>query len=206
MLQHAVSASSLVPVAGGHRDTIIQVKTIALWSILQHSRAMVVVVVVLYDEGCLTAVTSMNSSRGRVPALLNQHDGHHHAGRGGECAKWCLVCSLRDRTTAVGAKGLGWAIGSLCAPPLPPGRCQLLRVVGFPSIFAWKSVSAEFRGYAPAKLASAFLFEVVFFATREDNEGNRAYTVRGRSGDSVLMHLPVHTLNSISGVSDNGRD
>jgi len=117
-----------------------------------------------------------------------------------------LVCSLRDRTTAVGAKGLGWAIGSLCAPPLPPGRCQLLRVVGFPSIFAWKSVSAEFRGYAPAKLASAFLFEVVFFATREDNEGNRAYTVRGRSGDSVLMHLPVHTLNSISGVSDNGRD
>ena len=117
MLQHAVSASSLVPVAGGHRDTIIQVKTIALWSILQHSRAMVVVVVVLYDEGCLTAVTSMNSSRGRVPALLNQHDGHHHAGRGGECAKWCLVCSLRDRTTAVGAKGLGWAIGSLCAPP-----------------------------------------------------------------------------------------
>ena len=86
------------------------------------------------------------------------------------------------------------------------GRCQLLRVVGFPSIFAWKSVSAEFRGYAPAKLASAFLFEVVFFATREDNEGNRAYTVRGRSGDSVLMHLPVHTLNSISGVSDNGRD
>jgi hypothetical protein len=30
MLQHAVSASSLVPVAGGHRDTIIQVKTIAL--------------------------------------------------------------------------------------------------------------------------------------------------------------------------------
>ena len=162
MLQHAVSASSLVPVAGGHRDTIIQVKTIALWSILQHSRAMVVVVVVLYDEGCLTAVTSMNSSRGRVPALLNQHDGHHHAGRGGECAKWCLVCSLRDRTTAVGAKGLGCAIGSLCAPPLPPGRCQLLRVVGFPSIFAWKSVSAEFRGYAPAKLASASLFEVFF--------------------------------------------
>ena len=106
MLQHAVSASSLVPVAGGHRDTIIQVKTIALWSVLQHSRAMVVVVVVLYDEGCLTAVTSMNSSRGRVPALLNQHDGHHHAGRGGECAKWCLVCSLRDRTTAVGAKDL----------------------------------------------------------------------------------------------------
>ena len=131
-----VSASSLVPVAGGHRDTIIQVKTIALWSVLQHSRAMVVVVVVLYDEGCLTAVTSMNSSRGRVPALLNQHDGHHHAGRGGECAKWCLVCSLRDRTTAVGAKGLGWAIGSLCVPPLPPGRCQLLRVVGFSPIFA----------------------------------------------------------------------
>ena len=93
MLQHAVSASSLVPVAGGHRDTIIQVKTIALWSVLQHSRAMVVVVVVLYDEGCLTAVASMNSSRGRVPALLNQHDGHHHAGRGGECAKWCLVCA-----------------------------------------------------------------------------------------------------------------
>ena len=136
MLQHAVSASSLVPVAGGHRDTIIQVKTIALWSVLQHSRAMVVVVVVLYDEGCLTAVTSMSSSRGRVPALLNQHDGHHHAGRGGECAKWCLVCSLRDRTTAVGAKGLGWAIGSLCVPPLPPGRCQLLRVVGFSPIFA----------------------------------------------------------------------
>ena len=52
MLQHAVSASSLVPVAGGHRDTIIQVKTIALWSVLQHSRAMVVVVVVLYDD-CL---------------------------------------------------------------------------------------------------------------------------------------------------------
>ena len=75
--------------------------------------------VVLHDEGCLTAVASMNSSRGRVPALLNQHDGHHHAGRGGECAKWCLVCSLRDRTTAVGAKGLGCAIGSLCAPPLP---------------------------------------------------------------------------------------
>ena len=75
-----------MPVAGGHRDTIIQVKAIALWSVLQHSRAMVVVVVVLYDEGCLTAVTSMNSSRGRVPALLNQHDGHHHAGRGGECA------------------------------------------------------------------------------------------------------------------------
>ena len=121
---------------GGHRDTIIQVKAIALWSVLQHSRAMVVVVVVLYDEGCLTAVTSMNSSRGRVPDLLTQHDGHHHAGRGGECAKWCLVCSLRDRTTAVGAKGLGWAIGSLCVPPLPPGRCQLLRVVGFSPIFA----------------------------------------------------------------------
>ena len=162
--------------------------------------------VVLHDEGCLTDVTSMNSSQSCVPAPLNQHDGHHHVGRGSERAKWCLVCSLRDRTTAVGAKGLGWAIGSLCAPPLPPGRCQLLRVVGFPSIFAWKSVSAEFRGYAPAKLASAFLFEVVFFATREDNEGNRAYTIRGRSGDSVLMHLPVHTLNSISGVSDNGRD
>ena len=161
--------------------------------------------VVLHDEGCLTDVTSMNSSQSCVPAPLNQHDGHHHVGRGSERAKWCLVCSLRDRTTVVGAKGLGWAIGSLCAPPLPPGRCQLLRVVGFPSIFAWKSVSAEFRGYAPAKLASAFLFEVVFFATREDNEGNRAYTVRGRSGDSVLMHLPVHTLNSISGVSDNGR-
>ena len=118
--------------------------------------------VVLHDEGCLTDVTSMNSSQSCVPAPLNQHDGHHHVGRGSERAKWCLVCSLRDRTTVVGAKGLGWAIGSLCAPPLPPGRCQLLRVVGFPSIFAWKSVSAEFRGYAPAKLASAFLFEVFF--------------------------------------------
>ena len=92
--------------------------------------------VVLHDEGCLTDVTSMNSSQSCVPAPLNQHDGHHHVGRGSERAKWCLVCSLRDRTTAVGAKGLGWAIGSLCAPPLPPGRCQLLRVVGFPSIFA----------------------------------------------------------------------
>ena len=50
---------------------------------------MVVVVVVLYDEGCLTAVTSMNSSRGRVPDRLTQHDGPPHAGRGGECAKWC---------------------------------------------------------------------------------------------------------------------
>ena len=121
---------------GGHRDTIIQVKAIALWSVLQHSRAMVVVVVVLYDEGCLTAVASMNSSQSCVPAPLNQHDGHHHVGRGSERAKWCLVCSLRDRTTAVGAKGLGCAIGSLCAPPLPPGRCQLLRVVGFSPIFA----------------------------------------------------------------------
>ena len=136
MLQHAVSASSLVPVAGGHRDTIIQVKTIALRPDLQHLRGMIVMLVVLHDEGCLTDVTSMNSSQSCVPAPLNQHDGHHHVGRGSERAKWCLVCSLRDRTTVVGAKGLGWAIGSLCAPPLPPGRCQLLRVVGFSPIFA----------------------------------------------------------------------
>ena len=54
----------------------------------------------------------------------------------------------------------------LCAAAAA-GPLPVARVVGFPSIFAWKSVSAEFRGYAPAKLASAFLFEVAFFATRE---------------------------------------
>ena len=75
--------------------------------------------VIRHDEGFVTAVTLMNSSQGRVPALLQEHHGHGHGGRWGERARASAWCGRR--VNAPPQWGPVEPTCNPCAPQLPPG-------------------------------------------------------------------------------------